>query len=111
MMSKLKAMDEYKGIRSRRIRVCPHCGNEAPQRLAYHHCPNLDAGARKKKKGKIEVYWLAVCDTCSEFSIWGDEVFGGLVAWHSREHFLERFSIRCTESSLAHMSDGRLAVT
>jgi hypothetical protein len=81
-------MDKYKGIQSRRIRICPHCGNEAPQRLAFHHCPNLDAGARKKKKGKIEVYWVAVCDTCNEFSIWGDEVFGGLVAWHSRENFL-----------------------
>jgi hypothetical protein len=67
-------------VKSDRVLVCPQCGAEAPHRLSFHHCPKR----RDEKRTRLyAVYWVSVCQACNELCIWGDEQFGGLVAYRS----------------------------
>jgi Domain of unknown function (DUF4145) len=54
------------GNEKRRISICPHCGNVAPQRLVYEHqthVKEIDA-AGKVTPEELTGYYLALCETC-----------------------------------------------
>ena len=72
--------DTYKGVKSDRVLVCPHCGAEAPQKLSFHHCPKRKG---EKKSRAFTVYWISICQACNELVVWGDDTFRGLVGFHS----------------------------
>lgn len=81
------------------VAFCPHCGNTAPQRLAYQHTYVTTSYAlddeNRIQDGPPCTYYVAICSTCEE-----------ILLYHSfcdecpQEHF--------TNAALIHPKSGDL---
>lgn len=62
--------------KKRRVSFCPHCGNTAPQRLAYEQvCATQEYYNTGDRAFSLEaVYFVAVCETCNEVLVYLSKV-------------------------------------